>query len=54
MATAAPSRSKRSAMARPIPRVPPVTTASFPERDSICEILSRIARIAPASALQWF
>ena len=43
MATAAPSRKRRSAMARPIPRVPPVTAAIFPESASIPQILPRPA-----------
>src|SRR5579883_1438460 len=36
-ATEAPSCSRRSTIARPMPRVPPVTAATLPERDSISE-----------------
>src|SRR5436190_5370387 len=53
MATSTPSRSRRSAMARPMPRVPPVTIAALPWSVSICgfyaganEGRKRVVRIA--------
>src|SRR5215470_2300315 len=54
MTQSAPSRARRRAMARPIPREPPVTTATRPARGDITRraASARAERVVPEAGLE--